>query len=365
MESGLSTFFSIGIIALFVAALVTFVGYYWFRSCDGFTSTDAMMKKILEKKDEGFQNTGSGSNMAVPAPKRKTANRMGSGPMRRGSGPRYKVSKKMPPGQMGSEQMGSGQMGSGQMGSGQMGSGQMGSADMRPTDMGSMVPAQMGSGPMGSGPMGSGPMEGFTDPMNDKNLIAHSKGKKEGFAGPSVGAGEPNCMHVSSDAAALYDMLSKRNSTTEEGPDDLRELKQILSKISCFKKDLLAVAGVVEATRYQKFATAHDLEPVAETTARCFAKTIPQRDLSLSLDKWGSRGTFLLKRLCTSQNLSDSEENEALRYFGDAMADITEIALGKCCNSDVGIIAGQPQPRMVAGFEPVENEILRPYDGYY
>ena len=292
MESSVSTFFSIGVIALFVAAFVTFVGYYWFRSCDGFTSTDVMMKKILEKKDsEGFQDSGSG---------------------------------------------------------------------------------MMASGNMPA--------------INDKDMIAHSEGSKaakvskiyksskvakasksskEGFAGPSVGAGEPNCMHVSSDAAALYDMLSKRRSTTEEGPDDLRELKQILSKISCFKKDLLGVAGVVEATRYQKFATAHDLEPVAETTARCFAKTIPQRDLSLSLDKWGSRGTFLLKRLCTSENLSDSEENEALRYFGDAMADITDIALGKCCNSDVGIIAGQPQPRMVAGFEPVENETLRPFNGYY
>jgi hypothetical protein len=329
MESGVSTFFSIGIIALFVAAFVTFVGYYWFKSCDGFTNTNAMMKKILENK-EGFQDTG-----AAPKPPRARMGsgprRMGSGPRRMGSGPRRKAPK---------------MMGSGPMGSGPMESEQMGSAEMRPTEMGSMDMGSMDMGSMGMGPgqMGSG---------------------VEGFAGPSVGAGEPNCMHISSDAAALYDMLSKRTSTTEEGPDDLRELKQILSKISCFKKDLLGVAGVVEATRYQKFATAHDLEPVAETTARCFAKTIPQRDLSLSLDKWGSRGTFLLKRLCTSENLSDSEENEALRYFGDAMADITEISLGKCCNSDVGIIAGQPQPRMVGGFEPVENEILRPYNGYY
>ena len=327
----MSTFFSIGIIALFVAAFVTFVGYYWFKSCDGFTNTNAMMKKILENK-EGFQATGPSPKPPRPPRARMMgseqmgARQMGSGPRRMGSGPRYRAPKKM----------GSGHMGSGHMGSGEMESEEMGSAEMRPTDMGSM---SMGSMDMGSG--------------------------VEGFAGPSVGAGEPNCMHVSSDAAALYDMLSKRPSTTEEGPDDLRELKQILSKISCFKKDLLGVAGVVEATRYQKFATAHDLEPVAETTARCFAKTIPQRDLSLSLDKWGSRGTFLLKRLCTSENLSDSEENDALRYFGDAMADITEIALGKCCNSDVGIIAGQPQPRMVGGFEPVENQILRPYDGYY
>jgi hypothetical protein len=152
---------------------------------------------------------------------------------------------------------------------------------------------------------------------------------------------------------------------TEEGPDDLRELDLILSKISCFKRDLLGAAGVVEATRYQPFSTAHDLEPVAETTARCFARTIPQRDLALGLDKWGSRGTFLLKRLCTAEKLTDDEETDALTLFGDAMRDITDIAMGKCCNSDVGVIAGQPQPRMVGGYETPAVSSLRQYTGYY
>ena len=204
-----------------------------------------------------------------------------------------------------------------------------------------------------------------------KNPIASTstqgfKSQVEGFyAGPAVGAGAPDCMHTSKDAAELYSMLNNRTVGTEEGPDDLRELNVILSKISCFKRDLMGVAGVVEATRYQPFSTSHDLEPVAETTARCFARTIPQRDLSLSLDKWGSRGTFLLKRLCTAENLSEAEETEALRLFGDAMADITEIALGKCCNSDVGIIAGQPQPRMVGGYETPAISSLRQYTGYY
>jgi hypothetical protein len=145
----------------------------------------------------------------------------------------------------------------------------------------------------------------------------------------------------------------------------LREIQLILSKIACFKRDLTGVAGVVEATRYQPFSTAHDLEPVAETTARCFAKTIPQRDLSLSLDKWGSRGTLLIKRLCTSEQLTEAEEKEALQLFGRAMADIADIALGACCNSNVGVLAGQPQPRMVNGYEPVSNQELRPYKGYY
>jgi len=206
--------------------------------------------------------------------------------------------------------------------------------------------------------------EGFT--YASALISSLGGGKVEGFyAGPAVGAGAPDCIRSSKDCAALYDMLSNRVVKTESGPDDLRELQLILSKISCFKRDLTGVAGVVEATRYQPFSTAHDLEPVAETTARCFARTIPQRDLALSLDKWGGRGTFLIKRLCTAENLSDAEETDALRLFGDAMADIQDIALGKCCNSDVGIIAGQPQPRMVGGFEPTAIANLRQYGGYY
>jgi hypothetical protein len=187
----------------------------------------------------------------------------------------------------------------------------------------------------------------------------------EAFASPALGVGEPDCMSTSKDCAALYEMLNTRKVTTEEGPDDLRELKIILSKISCMKRDLLGNAKVVQATRYQPFSTSHDLEPVAETTARCFSKTIPQRDLSLSFDKWGSRGTFLIKRLCTAQNLSDSEEKEALRLFGDAMADLSDIAVAECCNSGSVVIGGIETPRMVGGFTPSSTQFLREYKGYY
>jgi hypothetical protein len=188
----------------------------------------------------------------------------------------------------------------------------------------------------------------------------------EGFyAGPTTGAGKPDCMRASREAAALYEMLSVRTVKTEEGPDDLRELALILSKIGCLKQDLMGAAGVVAATKSQPFSTAHDMEPVAETAARCFAKTIPQRDLSLGLDKWGGRGTFLIKRICTAVDLSDAEEKEALRLFGEAMADITDIAMGRCCNGGEPKIAGVVQPRMVSGYEPEELVSLRPYDGYY
>ena len=188
----------------------------------------------------------------------------------------------------------------------------------------------------------------------------------EGFAGPARGAGMPDCLRSSKEAAARYELLASKVNTTEEGPDDLRELQLILSKLACFKRDLTGAAGVVAATRTQPFSTAHDLEPVAETTARCFAKTIPQRDLSLSLDKWGSRGTFLLKRLCTSLRLTDPQEEEAERLFGRLMADVSDVALGRCCNAaGEAVIAGVGQPRLVGGYEPPGLNELRKYEGYY
>jgi len=192
----------------------------------------------------------------------------------------------------------------------------------------------------------------------------HPRKSEEGFAGPAVGAGMPDCMHTSKDCAALYDMFARHKVGTEEGPDDLRELKLILSKIACLRRDLLGNAKVVQATRYQPFSTAHDLEPVAETAARCFSKTIPQRDLTLSLDKWGSRGTFLIKRICSAMNLSDSDDKEALRLFGDAMADIISVTTSECCSAGV-FIGGEPGPRSVLGFTPPSTLGLRDYKGYY
>lgn len=190
--------------------------------------------------------------------------------------------------------------------------------------------------------------------------------KKEGFAGPVRGAGVPDCLHTLNNAAFLYEKLSSRITTTETGSDDLREMQVLLGKLACFKRDLMGVAQVVQATYGQPFANAHDMEPVAETTARCFSKTIPQRDLELILEKWGSRGTFLLKRLCTAQNMPEEDQEESLDLFGSVMYDVTDVALGACCNASAGAsIAGQPVGRMVGGVEPAALTNLKTYEGYY
>ncbi len=184
------------------------------------------------------------------------------------------------------------------------------------------------------------------------------------FGGVAVGAGIPDCLRTSSEASQVYATFANRTQTTEEGSADLDELRLLLSKLSCFKKDLIGTAGVVEATRYQAYATSMDLEPVAETTARCFAKTIPARDLDLSLEKWSKRGMVLLRRLCTSGNLSEGEARQVEAIFDSLIRDVSEIAKSVCLSGEPKV-GGVPTPRDPSGFTDPTLQELGPYKGYY
>jgi hypothetical protein len=194
--------------------------------------------------------------------------------------------------------------------------------------------------------------------------ISKLESRSEGFSGPARGGGVPDCLADSQEASELYTIFSSKESTAEEGPDDLRELTLLLSKTNCLKKDLMSPSGIVEATRYQPYSTAHDVEPVAETAARCMAKTIPPRDLDITLDKWNRRGKELVRRLCTGYNLSDSEVKKATHLFNVVIEDISDIAKSQCLKGEVQI-AGTAGPRDVSPYEPPELNELREYKGYY
>lgn len=184
------------------------------------------------------------------------------------------------------------------------------------------------------------------------------------FGGPARGAGIPDCTRTSQEAAKLISMFQKKASSTGEGADDLQEFSILLGKLACLKRDLMSPGQIVEATRKQPFATTHDMEPVAETAARCFAKTMPKRDLDLSFDKWSQRGDLLVRRLCTSYDLSASDMAEAKRLFKAAMADFMDVAYGVCLKGDA-TIAGEPAPKLLQGVEPAGLSYHMDYKGYY
>jgi hypothetical protein len=190
------------------------------------------------------------------------------------------------------------------------------------------------------------------------------KASYEPFGGAAHGTGSPDCLRSSSEGAALIALFRNMNSSVEEGPDDLRELTNLVGKLSCFKKDLMSPSYIVDATRGQKYATSHDIEPVAETTARCFAKTISPRDLGLSLDKWTSRGELLVQKLCTAYRLNENEVENAQGLLRALMRDVTDIARGACLQGEP-MIAGKPGPRDAHPHESEQYAVLGEYTGYY
>ena len=188
----------------------------------------------------------------------------------------------------------------------------------------------------------------------------------EGFYGGAArGSGSPDCLRSSAEGAELISMFMGRgDSTEEEGDSDIHELTQIIGKLSCFKKDLVSPSHIVEATRYQQFVTMHDIEPIAETTSRCFAKTISPRDLEIAFDKWNTRGELLVRRLCASYKLNPEEVEKAERLFVAVVRDVKDIARGACLAGEP-IIAGKPGPRDPHPFESEKFAELGEYTGYY
>jgi len=185
----------------------------------------------------------------------------------------------------------------------------------------------------------------------------------EGFFGGVVrGSGHPDCLRTLDTAAQVLAALAPRTTTYEQGPPDFRELQLLLSKMACLKKDLLSPSGIVEATRYQPYENAHDREPVAEVTATCLSQTIAPRDLDIIFVTWRDRGNWLIRRLCTSANLSEQEAKRLDNLFAEAWRDVYDVAKGRCIASpaEKSVVERQEQP-----YEPPELGSARPYDGYY
>jgi len=206
-----------------------------------------------------------------------------------------------------------------------------------------------------------GSQEGFLGgrfTREGKPLVAES------FGGVSKGAGVPDCLRSSSEGARLLGLFEGREPSCEEGSNDLKELAELVGKLLCFKKDLVSPSYTVSATRHQRYVTSHDVEPIAETTGRCFAKTLGPRDLGLAFDKWTSRGEFLIQKLCTAAKLAPKEVDTAQELFRFVIRDVRDIANGTCLEGEPKI-AGKPGPRDAHPYQSSAYDVIGEYDGYY
>jgi hypothetical protein len=185
----------------------------------------------------------------------------------------------------------------------------------------------------------------------------------EGFQGPANGVSNVKCGQESSYVASLSALFSSKISVTEEGKADLNEFNEILSKLCCLKHDLMSTNQVVQSTLNLKFNTSHDRENPANTTGRCFTKSLPPRDLDIIFETWRDRGLVLLDRLCTSYSLNDNEAKAAKNDLLSVWADVYDIARSVCGPEKIESKSGSP--RDVRGVMPERVQTLGPYTGYY
>jgi hypothetical protein len=191
----------------------------------------------------------------------------------------------------------------------------------------------------------------------------------EGFyGGVARGSGHPDCLRTLPEGSEILNMIVKgveANKSISEGSPDYKELELILSKLGCLKKDLMSPSGIVEATRYQAFETAHDRVNVAEVTAMCLNQSISSRDLDIIFATWRDRGRVLLRKLCTEANLKEKQVMDVEKLFKKAWDDVYEISKSRCLKTDFSKQNGGSTGGDVSGYEPEHLKDMRSYDYKY
>ena len=187
------------------------------------------------------------------------------------------------------------------------------------------------------------------------------------FGGVARGSGHPDCLRTIPEGSEILDVLSgmKGKNAISEGSADYREFQLILSKLGCLKKDLLSPSGIVEATRYQAFETAHDRINVAELCGMCLNQTIPSRDLDIIFATWRDRGNVLLTKLCTEAELTEQQVVKLEETFKKIWEDVYDISKSRCLKTDFSKQHGGSTGGDVGAYEPEHLKDLRSYDYKY
>lgn len=192
---------------------------------------------------------------------------------------------------------------------------------------------------------------------------ADTRPVREGFQGPVFGTTNLPCGRASSEAQATLAFFESKGLGVNNA--DFKDLRDLLSRFTCLKQDLMAPQQMITSTKELGFETHMDIQPLADLTARCFSKTIPERDLSIQFIKWRDYGVDLIRRLCTAGNLGEAEVLYVEKLFLAAWTDVYDVANTVCITSikDGGAFKGSPRDPAPSADEGDAD--LRPYDGYY
>jgi hypothetical protein len=126
--------------------------------------------------------------------------------------------------------------------------------------------------------------------------------------------------------------------------------------------DLKSTDRIVNQTRHLPFETAHDRMVVGELCGMCLQQTMSARDLDILLNTWLERGSLLLRKLCTVENLSETDALFSEKLWKDAWMRVHDVATTQCVKSLPSLALGA---RDAVPFEPVQLKDAHPYTYLY
>lgn len=180
----------------------------------------------------------------------------------------------------------------------------------------------------------------------------------EGFTTIAIdGDVMPRCLARDADAQALLSQLYSKAAPNSQAGEAYNEFKLILQKLLCIDADLTGAGAGIYSTYTLPYATAHDIEPVANFVGRCLRNAVRERDITMVLEKFETRGTALLRTICggdvSAMNKTIATFNAIVKRTG---ARITAKCLAEYASMDI-----PASPRDPGYFTPPSVEELQEY----
>lgn len=181
----------------------------------------------------------------------------------------------------------------------------------------------------------------------------------EGFVPQNVSQG----VRALPEAGELLVFLERAGQTGQTGHAAVRaELELLLHKMAALVADLTSTNRLVSETRHLPFETAHDRMVVGEICGMCLQQTLSTRDVNLFLEAWRERGSLLLRKLCTVEEMSEADATMAEQLFQKAWSRVYEVATVQCVKS---LPSDRLGARDAAPFEPGAIRSAGSYDYTY
>jgi hypothetical protein len=183
--------------------------------------------------------------------------------------------------------------------------------------------------------------------------------ESEGFVPRNLSEG----LRTLPEAETLLSFLDKAGAGAGKAQSAVRaELELLLHKMAALVADLTSTDRMVRQTRHLPFETAHDRMVVGELCGMCLQQTMSARDLDILLDTWRERGSLLLRKLCTVENLSETDALFSEKLWKDAWMRVHEVATTQCVKSLPSLAIGA---RDATPFEPLGLKDAHPYTYLY